>query len=334
MGMPSKLAITSRIVAQTAAAAAKTALARLRRGPQRPTWSFALEVMITMMRDGQRAQAELPWAEQRVIGEVLGELGGRRLADVQERADTIAGVPGVWLTSDAHDAARGAVIVYLHGGSYIYGCVASHRELVMRIARASAARVFFPLYRLAPEHPFPAAIDDAVAVVRALVAEVSPSRVVLAGDSAGGGLAVATLLRLRDAGDAMPAAAALLSPWVELDAWGGSLDANVDDWGEAWMFPRWAEAYLAGHDARDPLASPGHAELHALPPLRVDVGEAELLRDQVVRFAARARVHGVDATLSVWTDMVHDFQVFAATVPLAQRAIDDLGAFVKQRARG
>jgi acetyl esterase/lipase len=331
--MTSHPAIRARIAAQMLRAAAKTAFARARRGPQRPTWSVGLEIMITMMRDGQTAQAFLPWAEQRVIGEVMGELGGKRLADVQEREASVAGLPGAWLLPDGHDEARGPVIVYLHGGSYIYGCLASHRELVMRIAKASGARVFFPIYRLAPEHPFPAAIDDAVAVVRAILDVVGPARVVLAGDSAGGGLAVATLLRLRDVRAPLPAAAALISPWVELDAHGGSLDANVDDWGHGWMFPRWAEAYLAGHDPRDPLASPAHADLRGLPPLRLDVGEAEMLHDQVVRFAARAKAHGVDTALTVWPDMVHDFQVFAATVPLAQRAIDELGAFVVEHAR-
>ncbi len=328
--MASTLAIKARLGARLAAAIASTALRRARRGPRRPGWPLSLEAMIAFLRREYVAQARLPWAEQRAFGEVLGSLG-KRLADVEERADAIAGVPGVWFRSAAHDDARGPVMVYLHGGSYIYGSVTSHRELVMRVAKASAARVFFPSYRLAPEHPFPAAIDDAVAVTTAIVASVGARRVALAGDSAGGGLTVATLLRLRDAGGALPAAAALISPWVELDARGGSLETNVDDWGEPWMFVRWAEAYLAGHDARDPLASPAHAELGGLPPLRVDVGSAEMLRDQVVRFAERARAAGVDVTLEVWPEMVHDFQIFAATLPPAQRAIDALGAFVRAR---
>jgi acetyl esterase/lipase len=328
--MASTFAIKARLGAQLMAAAAATAARRARHGARRPGWSLSLETMVAFLRHEYVAQARLPWVEQRAFGEVLGSLG-KRLADVEERAGAIAGVDGAWFRSAAHDAERGAVIVYLHGGSYIYGSVASHRELVMRIAKASGARAFLPIYRLAPEHPFPAAIDDAVAVTKAIVASVGARRVVLAGDSAGGGLAVATLLRLRDEGAAMPAAAALISPWLELDARGGSLDENVDDWGEPWMFVRWAEAYLAGHDARDPLASPGHADLRGLPPLRVDVGSAEMLRDQVVRFAERARAAGVDATLEVWPEMVHDFQVFAATLPLAQRAIDELGAFVRAR---
>lgn len=328
--MASTLAIKARLGAQLMAAMAATAARRARHGARRPGWSFSFEAMVAFLRREYVAQARLPWVEQRVLGDALGELG-KRLADVEERPDVVAGVKGAWFRSEAHDAARGAVIVYLHGGSYIYGSVASHRELTMRIAKACAARVFFPLYRLAPEHPFPRAIDDAVAVTKSIVASVGAGRVVLAGDSAGGGLAVSTLLRLRDERATMPAAAALISPWVELDARGGSLDANLDDWGEPWMFVRWAEAYLAGHDPRDPLASPGHADLRGLPPLRVDVGSAEMLRDQVVRFAERARAAEVDVTLEVWPEMVHDFQVFAATLPMAQRAIDALGAFVRAK---
>jgi acetyl esterase/lipase len=328
--MASTLAIKARLGARLMAAAAATAAQRARHGARRPGWPFSFETRVAFLRREYVAQARLPWGEQRVLGEALGSLG-KRLADVEEHADVIAGVPCAWFRSAAHDAARGAVIVYLHGGSYIYGSVASHRELTMRVAKACAARVCFPIYRLAPEHPFPAAIDDAVAVTQAIVASVGARRVVLAGDSAGGGLAVATLLRLRDDGATLPAAAALISPWVELDARGGSLEQNRDDWGEPWMFERWAEAYLAGHDPRDPLASPGHAELRGLPPLRVDVGSAEMLRDQVVRFAERASAAGVDTTLEVWPEMVHDFQVFAAALPMAQRAIDELGAFVQAR---
>jgi acetyl esterase/lipase len=239
--MASTLAIKARLGARLMAAAAATAAQRARHGARRPGWPFSFETRVAFLRREYVAQARLPWGEQRVLGEALGSLG-KRLADVEEHADVIAGVPCAWFRSAAHDAARGAVIVYLHGGSYIYGSVASHRELTMRVAKACAARVCFPIYRLAPEHPFPAAIDDAVAVTQAIVASVGARRVVLAGDSAGGGLAVATLLRLRDDGATLPAAAALISPWVELDARGGSLEQNRDDWGEPWMFERWARS--------------------------------------------------------------------------------------------
>jgi acetyl esterase/lipase len=252
-------------------------------------------------------------------------------ADVQCEKVSAGGVPAEWVVADSADRAR--VILYLHGGGYVIGSINTHRELASRLTRAAAARVLVIDYRLGPEHPHPAAVDDAVAAYRWLLSQgVSPSRISIGGDSAGGGLTVATLVAVRDAGLPMPAAGVCLSPWVDLEGIGESMTtkAAVDPMVQRDALLKMAAAYLAGQSPRTPLASPLYANLSGLPPLLIQVGTAETLLDDSTRLAERARKAGVQVTLEPWEDMIHVFQVFASMLPEGRQAIDGIGEFVKK----
>jgi monoterpene epsilon-lactone hydrolase len=250
------------------------------------------------------------------------------------RATPVAagGVPCEWVAGPGAD--DGTVVVYLHGGGYVLGSAVTHRGLAARLAAACGATALVVDYRLAPEHPFPAAVDDAVAAYQWLLARgVDPGRIVLAGDSAGGGLAAATLVALRDARTPLPAAGVLLSPWVDLEAGGASLatNAGADPMVDPGALRLAAAAYLGDVPARHPLASPLHAGLARLPPLLVQVGTREVLLDDAVRFAARARAAGVDVALERWDGMIHVWHAFAPLLPEATDALDAIGAFVRGR---
>jgi acetyl esterase/lipase len=207
--------------------------------------------------------------------------------------------------------------------------------MVSRVSRATAARALLVEYRLAPENRFPAAVEDALTGYRWLISNgADPARMVIAGDSAGGGLTVATLVALRDAGDRLPAAGVCISPWLDMEAKGESMKTRVDR--DPWIDPGHiklgAEMYLGeGGDRRNPLANPLHADLTGLPPLLVQVGDSEVLLDDSTRLAERAKAAGVDVTLEVWDEMVHVFQGFAFMLPEGQQAIDRIGEFVRER---
>lgn len=248
-----------------------------------------------------------------------------------ERVDA-GGVPAEW--TDADGAQRDAAIVYLHGGGYTMGSLDSHRGLVAGLSRAAGVRALSVDYALAPERPFPQAIEDALAAVAWVTQQgIRPERTVIAGDSAGGGLTAATLLALRDRGRPLPAAGVLISPWLDLTQSGETMKTLVeqDPLVTPTLLERCSVAYLAGEDARHPLASPLFADLAGLPPLLVQVGTAETLLDDARRFAEAAKSAGVDATLEEWEDMIHVWHTFAAMLPEGQQAIDRVGAFVKQQ---
>jgi monoterpene epsilon-lactone hydrolase len=241
------------------------------------------------------------------------------------------GVPAEWITTPGVLAER--VIYYLHGGGYVMGSVSTHREMVSRLSRAASARVLIIDYRLAPENPFPAAVDDSIAAYRWLLSVgVDPARLVIAGESAGGGLTMATLVALRDAGVSLPRAAICLSPWVDMECLGESMatKAEVDPMVARDGVLMLAKAYLGDADPRAPLASPLHADLTGLPPLLIQVGTAECLFDDAMRLADRARAAGVDVTLEPWDDMIHMWHFYAAILPEGQQAIDRVGEFIRQ----
>ncbi|HEY1344261.1 MAG TPA: alpha/beta hydrolase [Streptosporangiaceae bacterium] len=242
------------------------------------------------------------------------------------------GVPAEWVT--AAGVGDGRVLLYLHGGAYQIGSPATLRRLVALLSGVAQARALSLDYRLAPEHPFPAAVDDAVAAYRWLVAEgTDPARIAIAGDSAGGGLALGTLVALRDAGEPMPAAAVLLSPWTDLALTGESLRtrAAVDKMVKPASMHQTAAVYLAGEDPRHPYASPLYADLRGLPPLLIQVGDAEVILDDSTRVAARAREAGVDVTLEVWDEMPHVFHAYAGLLPESDQAIERIGDWLQHR---
>jgi len=235
-----------------------------------------------------------------------------------------------WVTMP--NSANGRVILYLHGGGYVMGSRRTHRELASRIARDASARVLVLEYRLAPEHPFPAAVDDAAEAYRWLRKQgVAASSIAIAGDSAGGGLTLATLLKLRDAGDALPACAVLLSPWTDLDGTGASAQpGGADDP----MIPlpalRDMGKIYAQQSTAHPLASPVHANFRGLPPLLIQVGTRELLLDDSTRVADKARAAGVTVRLEVEEGAFHVWQAMPG-LPEAAEAVKRIGSFVRER---
>lgn len=243
----------------------------------------------------------------------------------------IGDVPAEW--TDADGVARDAAIVYLHGGGYIMGNLDSHRNLVANLSRAAGIRALSVDYALAPEHPFPRAVEDAVAAVGFVHAQgIAPDRVIVAGDSAGGGLTAAALLAMRDRGLPLPAAGVLISPWLDLTQSGATMTslAEADPMVSKQLLDLCAKCYLGGQDPKTPLASPLFADLTGLPPLLIHVGTAETLLDDARRFDAAARSVGVDATLEEWEDMIHVWHTFSAMLPEANQAIDRIGAFAKE----
>jgi len=252
--------------------------------------------------------------------------------DVRVTDVTAGGVPAHWLDAPGTDPGR--VLIFLHGGGFEFGSVRSDGELAARLGRAAGMRVLFPEYRLAPEHHFPAAIDDVVAAWRWLRDDqgLDPRSLAVAGDSAGGGLAVALLVAIRDAGEALPAAAALMSPTVDLTSSGASMTERVDadPISTPALLRQLASDYLAGADPRTPLASPLFASLAGLPPLLVLVGTADLLLSDSERLAAAADRAGVDVTLEVGQGLPHVYPLMLGT-PEAAEAAEQIGTFLRAR---
>lgn len=252
-------------------------------------------------------------------------------ADVSVRAEAGGPVPGEWLTPAGVAADSGPVLLYLHGGGWTLGWSPMHRRMVAYLARAAGVRSFAVDYRLAPEHPFPAGLDDCLAAYRWLLAQgVSPREVVVAGDSAGGNLTVALLMALRDAGEPLPAAAVCIGPAVDLEGKGATFESRRDVLVTAEFARLMARLYAGGRDLKTPLISPAHGDLTGLPPLLVQAGADEILRSDAELLADRARAAGVDVTLAVWPDMWHVWHLFAPTVPEARRAIEEAAAFVRR----
>ena len=249
-------------------------------------------------------------------------------ADVRVQPSRAGSVPAAWI--QAPGARDDAALLYLHGGGYILGSIRTHAELCGRIARATGVRVLAIDYRLAPEHPFPAAVEDAVAAYRWLLAQqLDPGRLAVGGDSAGGGLTLATLVALRDARERLPACAFGLSPYADLsDA--RPDEGNGDPLIAAEAIAMMAGTYLQGRDARQPLASPVFADYRGLPPLLIQVGTRERLLSDSLRVAERARAAGVDVTLEKGEGLVHVWHLFGPEMPEARDAVARIGAFVRK----
>ena len=255
-----------------------------------------------------------------------------RPKDVRYQPLDAGGVPAELVVAPGADATR--TLVYFHGGAYTAGSIGSHRALATELSRAVGLRVLNVDYRLAPEHPHPAAVDDAVTAARFLwKSGTAPEHTAFAGDSAGGGLVVAALVALRDASEPLPAAAVCLSPWTDLTLTRDSHTsrAAIDPMCKVPALTLSRDAYAAGRDPASPTISPVFAKLAGLPPLLVQVGSAELLLDDSTELVANARRAGVDATLEVWEDMIHVFQAFFPLLPEGREAIAEIARFLRAR---
>ena len=232
------------------------------------------------------------------------------------------------------ESLRDRHLLYLHGGGHVAGKPALYRDVTWRIAAATRTVVVIVDHRLAPEHPYPASLDDAVNAYRALIADgADPQRMAVMGESSGGGLMLAMLLRLRDEGVLLPAAAVALSPWIDLALTGNSLklNAKADPMLRSEEAPRLASQYLAGADPRTPYVSPLYGDPAGLPPTLIHVGSDEVLLDDSVRMAERMRAAGCEVELEIWPRMPHAWHLWARMMPEAQAAVARVGAFVQSR---
>jgi len=287
-----------------------------------------LESYFRILRAFTPKSGEADLHKERIELDKLGAMFKLPKGIAVEKASA-GGVPAEWLTPAGVSDKR--VVLYLHGGSYTCGSCNSHRSMVSNIAIASKARALLLDYRLAPEHPHPAAVEDAVAAYKWLLeGGVDPKHIVIAGDSAGGGLAVALLVSLRDANIPMPAASICLSPWTDLafsgETWKSKAKADliIFDYKEH----AFAKMYLGGLDARTPLASPLYADLKGLPPMLIQVGLDEVLLADSTRLVERLKQAGVNATLEEWEKMQHVWQFTASFMPEARRAVQKIGGFM------
>ena len=251
-------------------------------------------------------------------------------SDVIVEPVSVGDLRAEWLSIPGAD--RNSAILYLHGGGYVIGSLDSHRHLVAEAGRAAKCWALSLDYRLAPEHPFPAAVDDALAAYRFLLARgIRPSRIAIAGDSAGGGLVVAAMLAIRDTGLAQPACGWCISPWVDMEASGDTMqskaaeDPTVQKAGILDM----ARMYLNGSNPRSPLAAPIYADLRGLAPLLIQVGAAETLLDDAIRLAKVAGTADVRIDLQIWPEMIHVWHLFHPELSAGRRAIEAGGAWLR-----
>jgi len=251
--------------------------------------------------------------------------------------DNIGGIAGEWTQAGGAGETRNSggapagTILYLHGGGYMACSPKTHRAITAAYA-LRGIKVFTPDYRLAPEHPFPAALDDALAAYKGLLAlGTPPAKLAISGDSAGGGLTLALLLAIKAEGLPMPSSALAFSPWTDLAITGATIQSNLarDSMLHGNTMKDGASFYLGGADAMNPLASPLYGDLAGLPPLFITVGEAEVLRDDATRFADKARAAGVRVQIKVWDNMPHVWQLFQLFLPEARAAMDEAAAFAK-----
>jgi acetyl esterase/lipase len=289
--------------------------------------SYVLDPLLRLQVKRKIGKARDITAARAAMGRPLPGLRGATY-----REGIIGGVAGEWVEAGGVPA---ATLLYLHGGGYIACSPLTYRPLTGAFA-TRGFRVFAPDYRLAPEHPFPAAVDDGLAVYKAMLdAAGGADRLCIAGDSAGGGLVLAVLLAAKAAGLPMPACAVLFSPWTDLAITGPSVTRNFkrDAMLAGNLLPDGAAYYLNGADAKNPLASPLYGDLSGLPPMLIQAGDTEVLLDDSTRLAAAALAAGVDVQIKIWPKMPHVWQVFQAFLPEARVAVDEAANFAKAQFR-
>jgi acetyl esterase/lipase len=293
--------------------------------------SKGMERVIKLLKQFQDATAE---PSVKAIRDGLDQLAAMSKLpdDVKCEPINVRGVPAEWITTP--EVINDHVILYLHGGGYVAGSIASHRDLVMRISRTAKVRILIIDYQLAPEHPFPAALDDAIAAYKWLISDekIDPRNIIIGGDSAGGGLTICTLVKIREEDITLPIAAFCLSPWTDLAGTGESIETKAEL--DPFVTPEdgefMAKMYLKDADPKNYFASPLYANLQGLPPIYIQVGTSEILLDDSVRLAEKAKKAGVELELDVWEDMIHVFAAFASWAPESQQAIEKIGNFIKK----
>jgi acetyl esterase/lipase len=248
---------------------------------------------------------------------------------IRRQVITDIGVPSEWI--DYPNSCSGTIL-YLHGGAYALGSINSHRELIARLVNTTNCRALTINYRLAPENPFPAALEDAINAYDWLISiGINPSRICIAGDSAGGGLAIATLLALREKDMPLPAGVLCFSPWFDLTLSGDSVykNENLDPILSSSILETYVNYYIGSNKASEPMISPLFADLRGLPPIHIQSGRNEILLDDSVRFYEKAQQAGVDVTLKIWDDMIHVFQLFDF-LPETKESMKQVSAFVSR----
>jgi acetyl esterase/lipase len=310
-------------------AGARALSRRIRQAPRQPGWSLQYASMVEFMTLGTPKQE--PWRAESIRQPLEHAATLSRVAVVRSQPIITDLWRGEWVA--APRARPDCTILYLHGGGYVSGSPRTHRALMGHLSRHTRARILALDYRLAPEHIFPAALEDAWAAYWWLLNQgTPPEKIAIAGDSAGGGLTLALLLALRDARAPLPAAGICFSPWVDLAHTGASLHKNKHtDYINADILRATAEMYLGGHDPRDPLVSPLYGDLRGLPPLLVQVGSAELLYDDSRRLAHNARKAGVEVQFDVFQGMVHVFQFMYLIEPKSRQAVQAAARFARKR---
>jgi monoterpene epsilon-lactone hydrolase len=301
---------------------------RLIHGPTLPSWSFKFDLTVWVQRAVVRHIATMSGLALRRISAQGGSVSAPVAELIFIAVDSP--IPGAWIRPVAGDG-RG-VVLFLHGGGYVIGSVESHRDFAGRMVIAGGFDVFSLEYRLAPEHPHPAALEDAIAAYRWLLAEGhDPTQICVAGDSAGGGLATALLIALRDAGDPLPAGAGLVCPWVDLTSSQPSIESNAHtDYLSHAVLDKWSREYAGAADRSLPLISPVEGDLSGLPPLLIQVGNAEILRDEGVLLSRRVRDAGGKTELVRFPEMPHDWHLMANVEPRGQRAIAELAVYLRR----
>lgn len=327
MAQPSDLAIRAHHGLALSKCLAKVSARRTMQGPQRPSWNFATEVMVELMREEFKRAPSMPITQWRYEQDLFARNALYRKEPTQ--TILIKDIVCDWVLPNGQEDLP--VLIYLHGGGYTIGSMYTHGPLVHRLARRANRKILFPYYRLAPEHPYPTAIEDSVLVYQWLLEQnVSPKDIVIGGDSAGGGLTMATFLALRDRQIPLPAGGMLLSPWVDATA---SLPSTWANEGQDWLMRSGVEFYgshyISEDQRKDPLVSPLFADLTGLPKLLIQVGDAELLRDEAIALGEKATAAGVQADVRVWPDMIHSWQLMSPMIPQAAGAIDELAEFLK-----
>ncbi len=299
------------------------------------------------MANSPELEQVITLVKSREIDESQGATEGRRRSfermvdgfsiDVPAKYSRVnaGGVTAEWVT--AQGASDSRVVLYFHGGGYIIGSPRTHRPMLAELSKTAGGRVLALDYRLAPEHPFPAPVEDSTAAYRWLLSEgYDPARIAVAGDSAGGGLTVAMMVQARYLGLPVPAAAVCISPWVDMEGLGDSMEtrAEADPMVMKEGLLLSAKTYLGGSDPRAPLAAPLYADLRGLPPILIQVGDAEVLLDDSTRLAGVAREAGVEVQMDVWDDMIHVWHLFAPILPEGKQAISQAGEFIRKHTGG